>query len=223
MSDVALSLLVIAMTGSFTALLFVFTAKRKAQKELDIREYCLRSGYHFSKNNAPLRREISIKGDSFLLTSTMVSGYNDTQTGSDSWDKVSIFRTDEADSDRPAFLIGSVSASPGWNSMPVMIRNAAAQALLAEGYEDFSPDMADALSTPSGRAFLVFQRDRGSDDAMIEQILPLLDRFPSESRILIHSGASGITIKCSNFYIRSLEDIKKLLDLGFACTVPAAV
>ena len=51
----------------------------------------------------------------------------------------------------------------------------------------------------------------------IERILPMLDKCPGESRVVIHSEESGVNVKCSNLFIRSLGDVRTLMDLGFAC------
>lgn len=98
-----------------------------------------------------------------------------------------------------------------------MIENAAVQALLAESQESYSPDMARYISTGDNRAVLMFQSAPGSANAAIERMLPLLKKLPADSRVFIHSSANGITVKCSNLFIRSQTDAEMLLGLGFAC------
>lgn len=217
MPDIVLSLIVIALTGILTAVLFMTIAKRKAEKDLEIREYCQSRGYLFSRSDKPLQKEISIKGPAFLLTSTMASGYHDAQTGSDSWNRVSVWRTETSDADRLAFLLGSVSASLDWERLPATIKDAAMQTLLSEGGEGYSPELASIVKTPANRAFLLFQKTQGSTGTALERMLPFLDKCPKEARIVIDSKTSGVSVTCSNLYIRSLDDVRILMDLGHAC------
>lgn len=217
MTDIVLSLIVIAFTGGFIVLLLFFITKSREKREREIRDYCQTNGYHFSKSNGPLRKAIDIRSHSFLLTSTMVSKYHDAQTGSDSWEKISIWRTDLFDAERPSFLIGSVSASPGWDHLPPGIRDSAAQALADESGEKYTAEMASYTNLGPGNAVLIFQKSPGSADTIIKELFPLIAGCPTGSGIYLHSEPFGITVKCDNLFIRSLDDMKMLIGMGSAC------
>lgn len=216
MADLTASIIVIACTGVAAALIFLLAGRRKQSKERALEDYCRANGYSCSIVREPLRVDRHVEGASFTLISSMVSQRLDGDTGSDGWKK-STQLTVRCTRDTPSFALGSVSAAGGWDRLPEWVKNAAVEKLANESGIRLCPGSARHLHTTGKSDFLLFEQTPGeSRDAMQKRLSPLLDEWPVQHKLVIHSGPAEIRIHAADCFIQDAELLEKIIRLGAA-------
>jgi hypothetical protein len=215
LSDLAVSLIVIGGTGILLVFVFWLSAKSKRTKDKLLSDYCQSHGYSLSKKTGPLQTELRIEGKGFTLLSSMLSRRQETQTGSSSWEKQTLWKTLEAHQAWPTFVLGSVPTASNWNRLPDYVQNAAVAKLSQDFGFVCDAQKAQPLRIDGGPAFLLFEETQGESAAAIERLKPLLTDV--QNQIVIQSSPEQISIRISGCFIRDAAAADRLIRLGFAC------
>ncbi len=216
MTDLMISIVVVICVGVFIIALFVVIRARRRKNEQALAEYCQSRGYSYNKLKEPLRTELRIEGDSFSLTSTMVSLRHEEQTGSASWDKNTEWTTRGGNSVWPSFTLGSVSAAGEWERLPDWVKHAAIEKLMRESGIIFQSVNAQPLYISGKSTFLLFEQISGESRNAIQRLSPLLNEWPAQFKLVIHSSPTEIRIYAAGCFIQDAELLEKLIRLGAA-------
>lgn len=215
MTDLTVSIIVIACTGVAAALIFLLVGKRKQSRERAIEDYCRAKGYSCSIARGPLRVDRRVEGASFTLISSMVSQRLDENTGSSGWKK-STQLTVRYVQDAPSFTLGSVPAAESWEQLPDWIKHAAMEKLMHESGIILQPGNVQPLHITGKSTFLLFEQIPGESRDTIQRLSPLLREWPTQFKLVIHSGPAEIRIQVADCFIQDAELLERLVRLGAA-------
>ncbi len=217
MADTALSLVIVALTGAVILLIFILIGSRRQAADKKVDAYCREHGYVCSRSSHALRKELTIQGEGFTLQSKMVSHRQEETTGSSAWEKETVWATRGPGGPWPAFVLGSISASPDWQSMPDLIRNAATQQLNRQTGCNYASSQGRIIHRNKSFAFLLFENAPEASGVMTDKILPRLDAWQETGPLVISSGAHGVNIRLANHFIRDAAQLDSVIRLGQAC------
>ena len=215
MTDLYVSLIVIACTGVVVALVFGMAARHKHSRELALADYCREHGYAFHSIKEPLRAERRVEGDLFLLVSSMVSCRHDEGTGSTGWEKATRWAA-RGVQDVPAFMLGSVQVGSDWERVPDWMRQALITKLGGEvgiALETYGPPQM--IRPDDKRAFLLFEHTPGVTRDILQRLLPLLSDWPS-NELVITGDLEGVAIRVDDLFIQKTDELDRVLALGRA-------
>lgn len=215
MTDLTVSIIVIACTGVAAALIFLLVGKQKQGRERALEDYCGANGYSCSIAKEPLRIDRRVVGASFTLISSMVSQRLDEDTGSSGWKK-STQLTARRVQDTPSFALGSVPAAGNWDRLPEWIKKAAVEKLANESGIQLDLGSAQQLHTTGKSVFLLFEQTLGESRDAIQRLSPLLNEWPAQFKLVIHSGPAEIRIHVADCFIQDAALLEKLIRLGTA-------
>lgn len=215
MPDLMVTAVVIICTGVLIVALFLAVRARRQKKERALAEFCRSRGYSYNKVKEPLRAALNIEGDSFSLTSTMLSLRQEAETGSASWEKKTVWTSRFEDAYRPPFVLGSISAAGNWDRMPDWIKNAAVDKLMSESGMHFRAENARPLHTTGKSAFLLFEQASG-ESGVIQRLTPLLSDWPAQFSLFIHSSPAEMRIQIAGCFIEDAALLEKVIQLGAA-------
>ena len=218
MSDLTLSLIVVALTGALILPIFILISRHRQAKEKEIEAYCREHGYVFSKRREPLGSFVTVEGPGFLLESKMVAHRQEEVTGSSSWEIETLWTARGLNGTLPTFILGSVSAAADWHSMPDMIRNAAAQKLLSAADGSFKPDSGRLVHKSKTMAFLMFEEVPESTQAAADRLIPLLDIWPTNYPLLIRGAEDNLSVRALGLFLRDTAMLDLVTRLGRALT-----
>ncbi|MEA5059910.1 MAG: hypothetical protein VB049_07725 [Candidatus Pelethousia sp.] len=213
MSDLTGSIIVILCVGIVVALVFLLAGKRKQGMERALEEYCRDNGYSYSSVKKPLSVIRRVESASITLISSMASQHLDANTGSDSWKKATQI-TVHCARETPSFVLGSVPAAGNWASLPDWIKKAAVEKLANESGIQLSVESAQEFPTAGKAAFLLFEQTPGENRDAIQRLTPLLQDWPAQFNLVIHSSPKGIHIYAADCFIQTVALLDKLLRLG---------
>lgn len=216
MTDLMISMVVAVCVGVVVIVVFAVTRARKQKNEQALAEYCQSRGYSYNKLEEPLRIELRIEGDSFSLTSTKASLRHEEQTGSASWDKKTVWTTRNGSNAWSSFILGSVPAAGNWERLPDWIKNAAVEKLMSESGIILQSENAQPLRITEKLTFLLFEQMPGESRDAIHRLGPLLNEWPTQFKLVIHSGPAKIRIHITDCFIRDAAFLEKLIRLGAA-------
>lgn len=217
MADIALSLVIVALTGAVILLIFIMVGRRRKAADKEVDTYCRERGYACSRSSFALGKELIIRGEGFTLKSKMVSHRQEETTGSSAWEKETIWETRGPGGPWPDFILGSVSASPDWQSMPDLIRNTATQRLNRQTGSTYASSQGRIICRNKSIAFLLFENSPEASGVTTDKILPRLDAWQETGPLVIYSGAQGISIRLANHFIRDAAQLDRVISLGQAC------
>ncbi len=217
MSDIALSLIIAAVAGVTVILVFMAAARHRLAKEKEMEAYCRDHGFVISKRTDALSREIVIEGEGFTLKSKMVSHRQEETTGSSSWEKETIWVTRGLQRPRPAFALGSVSASMDWLNLPDLVKNADAQKFNKETGNNYSPGHGRIVHKNRTSAFLLFEETPGAANDLLDKVIAWLDAWPGDHPLIIQSSPEEVSIRVTGLFIRDTQQLDRVIRLGQAC------
>ena len=204
MPDPMVTAVVIICTGALIVAIFLAVRARRQKKERALAEFCQSRGYSYNKVKEPLLTALNIEGDSFSMTSTMLSLRQEAETGSASWEKKTVWTSRVEDAYRPSFVLGSISAAGNWDRMPGWIKKAAVDKLMSESGLHFRAENARPLDTAGKSAFLLFEQASGESGGVIQRLTPLLNGWPAQFSLFIHSSPAEMRIQIAGCFI---EDV----------------
>lgn len=213
MSDLTTSIIVIACTGLVVGLVFLLARKRKQSNEQALEAYCQDNGYSYKSVREPLRVERSVEGASFKLISSMAAHYLNENSASTEWEK-STQITAQGAQDAPSFVLGSVPAASNWDILPEWTKKAVIGKLMSESGIQLNPESAQYFPTTGKSAFLLFEQTPGASRNAMQQLLPLLDDWPTQFNLLIHSSPKEIRIHVGNCFIQDVALLDQLIRLA---------
>ena len=216
MTDLMISIVVVVCIGVFIIAIFAAISARKRKSEQALAEYCQSQGYSFNKLREPLRTELRIEGDSFLLTSIMASLHHEGQTGSASWHKKTVWMTRGENSAWSSFTLGSVPAAGSWEQLPDWIKHAVIEEFMRESGIVFQAENVQPLYVTEKSSFLLFEQLPGESRDTMQRLIPLLNEWPSQFKLVIHSNPVEIRIHVANCFIQDAALLEKLIRLGAA-------
>lgn len=215
MTDLTVSIIVIACTGVTAALIFLLVGKRKQNRERAIEDYCRANGYSCSIAREPLRIDRCVEGASFALISSMVSQRLDENTGTSGWKK-STQLTVRYVQDAPSFTLGSIPAAGNWEQLPDWIKHAEMEKLMHESGIILQCGNVQPLRITGKSTYLLFEQIPGESRDTIQRLSPLLSEWPAQHKLVIHSGPAEIRIHVADCFIQDAELLEKLVRLGAA-------
>ncbi len=217
MQDLTVSLIVIGLTGVLIAGIFLALAKRQESEAAALAAYCSARGYRLTVKKERLSGETLVESDAFLMRSTRVSRVHEAQTGAAGWDVETVWETKLPVDAAPAFALGSVPSAGNWERLPDMVKAAAVEQMRRETRMAFPSGGARPIQTAGGKAFLVFTQNPGEAEGMAISLLPLLDAFPKDARLVLLSGPEKVVIRQPDHFVKKVSDAQRLIRLGFAC------
>jgi len=212
-TDLTASIIVIACTGVVVALIFLLVEKRKQSRERALEDYCRDNGYSYSMVREPLRIDRRVEGASFTLISSMVSQRLDGDTGSSGWRKSTQLMV-RCMQYAPSFTLGSVPDSGNWERLPDWIKHAAMEKLMHESGINLQSGNVQPLHITGKSTFLLFEQIPGESRDTIQKLSPLLNEWPAQYKLVMHSNPAEIYLQIANCFIQDAALLEKLIRLG---------
>lgn len=216
MSDLTISAIVILCTGVLIGAIFYLTVTKKRKRESELAEYCQNHGYNCLKTEEPGFTEFTVEGDSFSLRSSQVMTQDEAVSESDSWNKETIWIRRGDDSARPSFALGGIPSARGWEKLPQQVKKIAVDNLSSRTGFSLDPANAQLVKTGGKSAFLLFEQNPGESGAALERLKPLLEEWPAQFTLFIHSSPETVRIHLANYFVRDVAMLEKVLRLGAA-------
>ena len=213
MSDIMLSLTVIVCTGVLIGFIFVAVGINKKKKEQILLSYCNSHGYTFTSKKEALEKEITIEGDTFVLTSRMTSVRQEENTGSSAWDKNTFWVSKGKQFDCSPFVIGTVATSLEWERMPEWMKNAATQKVILE-FGVGNDAIPKAISINDKMSLMTFEKGDGFKKEILDKLITTLKGWPTFVSLIIRCSPSDLSIHLNGFYIRDVSEVDRVLKLG---------
>ncbi len=217
MSDIGVSIIVIACTGCLILFLMLFLSGRKRRQERELSDYCAKNGYSFQRQTGPLCVSLRIDGVGFSLTSEMISQRNEAKAGSDSWDRLTVFQTPNTDPAYPQYVLGTALSDMGTGKMLGWI-NTELETMFRQKFG--IPEGGELLmvTDESGKQLLYLWRSNGSGmPPAVSRIEQLMAEWPRDFVFIIHSEPGSVKIECPNLFIKDVDELERVLTLGEAC------
>lgn len=214
MPDLMISIVVALCVGALILVIFAVVNVRKREKVQALAEYCKNKAYSFKQTKAALSEEISVQSETFLLVSTMIGHRQEEATGSSAWEKKTVWKTRAKNSEWPSFILGSIPAAGDWDKLPDWMKLAALEKLMSENGIVLESEKAQTVKIDGKASYLLFEEHTGESREIIQKLLPLLNEWPAQFRLLIQSEPAETLIRVTDCYIQDADLLEKIIRLG---------
>lgn len=217
MSDLLVSAIITLCVALAVGGIFLANNARKKRDEQALNDYCLAGGYTLETSRQPLRAEVRVSGERFVLTSTRLSLRREDQEGSGSfspWEDKTTLTMKTPDPGRPSFRLGRVPRMEPWDMLPDIAKQAVIHKLMAEDEADSWPEHARYIPSNDKTGFLLFERRPGAADQAAMRLVPLLNDVPAQYELFISGEPEGLSVYSSNCFVNTAGLLDRLIRIG---------
>lgn len=218
MDDLKLTIIILVILGIISILILLVFFKKKQASDGALTDYCKSRNYSYEKNKNYSLTSVIIAGDGFSIHSTIKYDRNPTLDESrpvlnTNW------RSSITDNERPSFVIGRITESNDWHALPEMVKVIAIQKLMSESGLKLEASKAQVISIEHDSVFLLFEELEGESNDVVQRIKPHLEKWPPKQTVYIKSTPDGLEINISDYFIKNVNTLQKVLELGEALSM----
>ncbi len=217
MTDILLSLIIIAVCGMLAALFFILSRRKNLKREEDLANYCAARAYILTRENQPLVKKLVISYGDWNLIAEKQAIVNDSASGSSAWRREMNWFSNKENELRPSFALHCASSVSGWEKLPGWLQAAATQKIM-DGMGCAATNMLHPriVRGRENRAYLLFEPEESSAQAAVEKLIPLLDEWDVKLPLYVVCSERGVRLRVPDGFIERVKEIDMVIRIGLA-------